>query len=226
MPTRNILPLFFLSRHEKLPRGKLADTLAQFVGMIDCSASWDELLGKEAFEDDAEGEGKSARDVLDAKLGLGATATSIAGRRLGGQITSLGNKLNKTVKSARARVTRVGKAAENLPKEEDLDNMWWYMFVPKDRRVNSPRGREAPEDGGAHPSSSPFQRCKSAPKGSLVAYIALYAALINIYHGGVAGVAKLWSEFVKEVRHTNAPPHTRTRHPSPLSTPPPKKKVV
>ena len=71
------------------------------------------------------------------------------------------------------------------------------MFVPKERRLNNPRGREVSDDAD---QASPFQRCKSAPKDSLVSYIALYASLIATYNGGIAGVATLWSEFVKELR--------------------------
>ena len=57
----------------------------------------------------------------------GFAGRSAVGRRIGGKLTSLSNTLNKTVKSATDRVKRVGKTSlDALPKEEDLDNMWWY----------------------------------------------------------------------------------------------------
>lgn len=182
--------------------GRLSSFIASFKSLLECDNSWQQLLGSEAFEDDARMNEQTARDVLNKNLGFGAASRSLVGKKFGGKLTSIERSIGNTVKRARDKVKSAGSftAKQNglLPSEGDLDNMWRFMFKTVTSRQRDPQGREA---SAAAVEGIPFRGCKSAPGKSLLGLFALYAALANLHNGGIAAIAVIWKELVNELRY-------------------------
>eukprot|EP00039_Didymoeca_costata_P006796 m.93265 g.93265 ORF g.93265 m.93265 type:complete len:970 (+) comp13396_c0_seq2:149-3058(+) len=176
-------------------QGKLGNLVEKFASFMQSNFTWKDLLGGDGF--DATETPGSAKEALN-KFGGGR---SFVGRRLGGTLSSTLSTLEKTMVKARASVKRVGNFVPSgkLPSEEDLNNMWWYLFVHKEKRKSNPRGHEykMPEDGT---ESCRIKHCRGVPDGDFLGLFSVYAALTGEHNGGIFGIALLWSEFVKEIR--------------------------
>jgi Rab3 GTPase-activating protein catalytic subunit len=187
--------------------GKLSGFIASFTRLLECEESWQQVHGTEMVDDDGdELDQPSARDAFEKNLGFGGRAKEIVGQKLGGKLSSTYHTIGNTVKRARdkvksARTTFRSKAQTKLmPSDDDLNNMWRYMFRSVEFRQRNPQGREAPGSMNGGGVSSPFRGCKSAPGGSLLGLFALYAPLANLHNGGIGGIAVIWKELVLELR--------------------------
>ncbi|XP_066431238.1 rab3 GTPase-activating protein catalytic subunit isoform X1 [Eleutherodactylus coqui] len=174
------------------PQCMLGDFLSEFFRLCRRKESTDELLGKNAFEEN----GKDAADISQALSKLTDPAAPVPIHKL--SVTGM-------VSSARKKI-RKHRGADETPLNSDVLNAILFFLFPDAKSLDGadPRSRGATGDTAAPADSEDyglFSQLKSAPPDSLTYKLALCLCMVNFYHGGVRGVAHLWQEFVLEMRY-------------------------
>ena len=163
-------------------QGKLAETLAAFAEMMDCSTPWQQVLDAADLGGAASEFSAEKRDAKDAFRNLTRSPEHIPGQKLGGKLkTMVGNTIKTGVKKVRGN--RESDDAELL--DEDLDAIWLRLFGEDDWDTTV-RYRSAG---------------KAAPDHSFVDELAVTVALVHANGNGLVGVASLWKEILQDIEY-------------------------
>ncbi|KAM4626858.1 rab3 GTPase-activating protein catalytic subunit, partial [Discoglossus pictus] len=173
------------------PQCMLGDFVSEFFRLCRRKESTDELLGKSAFEEN----GKEVTDISQALSKLTEPAP-VPIHKL--SVTSM-------VHSAKKKI-RKHRGADESPLNNDVLNAILLFLFPDAKSLDGSDARTSASAGNI--SSQPenedytlYSQLKSAPSDSLTYKLALCLCMVNLYHGGVRGVAHLWQEFVLEMRY-------------------------
>uniref|UniRef100_A0A9L0TF04 Rab3 GTPase-activating protein catalytic subunit n=1 Tax=Equus caballus TaxID=9796 RepID=A0A9L0TF04_HORSE len=170
------------------PQCLLGDFVTEFFKICRRKESTDEILGRSTFEE----EGREIADITHALSKLTEPAP-VPIHKL-----SVSNMVHTAKKKIRKH-----RGVEESPLNNDVLNTILLFLFP-DAASEKPLDGTSSTDNNNPPSESEeynlYNQFKSAPSDSLTYKLALCLCMINLYHGGLKGVAHLWQEFVLEMR--------------------------